>query len=68
MIVSLYEQQLVWDAILAEYRNLEKMYKSFFKRMIDSIGSAAGLLLLSPLFFCGNGYIYTTNGKPFFFN
>jgi hypothetical protein len=25
-------------------------------------------LLLSPLFFCGNGYIYTTNGKPFFFN
>jgi hypothetical protein len=24
MIVSRYEQQLVWDAILAEYRNLEK--------------------------------------------
>jgi hypothetical protein len=26
-----YEQQLVWDAILEEYKRLEKMYKSYFK-------------------------------------
>jgi hypothetical protein len=31
MILSRYEQQLVWDAILEEYKRLEKMYKSYFK-------------------------------------
>jgi hypothetical protein len=31
MIVSRYEQQLVWDAILAEYRNLEKCISPFLK-------------------------------------
>jgi hypothetical protein len=29
-----YEQQLVWDAILEEYKRLEKMYKSYFKETI----------------------------------
>jgi hypothetical protein len=35
MILSRYEQQLVWDAILEEYKRLEKMYKSYFKRPLD---------------------------------
>jgi undecaprenyl phosphate N,N'-diacetylbacillosamine 1-phosphate transferase len=44
------------------------MYKSFFKRTIDLIGAAAGLLLLSPLFLIVTVGLYFANqGKPFFF-
>jgi lipopolysaccharide/colanic/teichoic acid biosynthesis glycosyltransferase len=67
MIVSRYEQQLVWDAILAEYRNLGKMYKSLFKRMIDLlIGSRTIALFLFLLVTIG--LYFATNGKPFFFS
>lgn len=44
------------------------MYQSFFKRTIDLIGAATGLLLLSPLFLIVTVGLYVANqGKPFFF-
>lgn len=44
------------------------MYQSFFKRTIDFIGAATGLLLLSPLFLIVTVGLYFANqGKPFFF-
>jgi len=44
------------------------MYKFFFKRMIDIIGSLIGLLFLSPLFILvAIGLYFANDGKPFFF-
>jgi len=44
------------------------MYKSHFKRIIDFIGAAIGLLLLSPLLIIVTvGLFFANQGKPFFF-
>ncbi len=44
------------------------MYKNFFKRMIDFMGSLIGLLLLSPLLILVTlGLFFANAGKPFFF-
>ena len=44
------------------------MYKNFFKRGIDIIGSLIGLLLLSPIFIIVTLTLFFANeGKPFFF-
>lgn len=44
------------------------MYKNFFKRFFDVLISAAGLLLLSPVFLLVTLLLYFANqGKPFFF-
>src|SRR5690554_1395774 len=44
------------------------MYKNFFKRIIDFLGSLIGLLLLSPVFvFVMMGLFFANQGKPFFF-
>jgi lipopolysaccharide/colanic/teichoic acid biosynthesis glycosyltransferase len=44
------------------------MYKSFFKRLLDFLGSLIGFLLLSPFFiFITIGLFFTNEGKPFFF-
>jgi undecaprenyl phosphate N,N'-diacetylbacillosamine 1-phosphate transferase len=44
------------------------MYKNFFKRGIDLIGSLIGLLLLSPVFIIVTLTLFFANeGKPFFF-
>lgn len=44
------------------------MYKIFFKRGIDLIGSLIGLLLLSPIFIIVTLTLFFANeGKPFFF-
>lgn len=44
------------------------MYKNFFKRGIDLIGSLIGLLLLSPIFIIVTLTLFFANeGKPFFF-
>lgn len=44
------------------------MYKSFFKRTIDLVASAIGLLILSPVFvFVTIGLFFANSGKPFFF-
>ena len=44
------------------------MYKAFFKRTIDFIGSLIGLLLFSPLLLLISvGLYFATEGKPFFF-
>jgi undecaprenyl phosphate N,N'-diacetylbacillosamine 1-phosphate transferase len=44
------------------------MYKSYFKRSIDSIGALTGLLLLSPIFIIVTvGLFFANQGKPFFF-
>jgi lipopolysaccharide/colanic/teichoic acid biosynthesis glycosyltransferase len=44
------------------------MYKNFFKRVIDLIGSFMGLLLLSPIFILVTISLFFANdGKPFFF-
>jgi lipopolysaccharide/colanic/teichoic acid biosynthesis glycosyltransferase len=44
------------------------MYKSFFKRLLDFLGSSIGFLSLSPFFiFITIGLFFTNEGKPFFF-
>jgi len=44
------------------------MYKLFFKRMIDLIGSIMGLLILSPVFLIiTTGLFFANQRKPFFF-
>lgn len=44
------------------------MYKIFFKRLIDFIGSLIGLLFLSPVFVIVTiGLFFANQGKPFFF-
>ena len=44
------------------------MYKIFFKRMLDFIGSLIGLLFLSPVFVIVTiGLFFANQGKPFFF-
>ena len=44
------------------------MYKIFFKRMIDFIGSLVGILFLSPIFLIVTiGLFFANQGKPFFF-
>ncbi|MCW8310874.1 sugar transferase [Sphingobacterium sp. InxBP1] len=44
------------------------MYKSFFKRIVDFLAAAIGLLLLSPIFILVTiGLFIANNGKPFFF-
>jgi undecaprenyl phosphate N,N'-diacetylbacillosamine 1-phosphate transferase len=44
------------------------MYKIFFKRFIDFIGSLIGLLFLSPVFVIVTiGLFFANQGKPFFF-
>ena len=44
------------------------MYKFFFKRIIDFLGSFIGLILLSPIFIIVTILLYFANdGKPFFF-
>ena len=44
------------------------MYKSFFKRIIDIIGSLIGLLFLSPIFLIVTiGLYFANHGQPFFF-
>ena len=80
MIVSRYQKDLVWDAILAEYRKLSvslpieettlqpQLYPSFLKRSFDLIGAAGGLLVLSPIFLLVTlGLSYANKGNPFFF-
>jgi lipopolysaccharide/colanic/teichoic acid biosynthesis glycosyltransferase/glycosyltransferase involved in cell wall biosynthesis len=80
MIVSRYQKDLVWDAILAEYRRLSvslpieettlqpQLYPSFLKRSFDLIGAAGGLLVLSPIFLLVTlGLSYANKGNPFFF-
>lgn len=43
------------------------MYKKYFKRGIDFMGSLIGLLLLSPLFILVTfGLYFANDGKPFF--
>jgi lipopolysaccharide/colanic/teichoic acid biosynthesis glycosyltransferase len=45
-----------------------KMYKSFFKRIIDFVSALLGLCLLSPLLVLVTiGLYYSNQGKPFFF-
>ena len=44
------------------------MYQVFFKRVIDLLGAAIGLLVLSPLFLGATFALYFANqGQPFFF-
>jgi lipopolysaccharide/colanic/teichoic acid biosynthesis glycosyltransferase len=44
------------------------MYKIFFKRLIDFIGSLIGLLFLTPVFVIVTiGLFFANQGKPFFF-
>jgi undecaprenyl phosphate N,N'-diacetylbacillosamine 1-phosphate transferase len=44
------------------------MYKSFFKRVLDSLASFFGLAVLSPVFiFVTVGLFFANQGKPFFF-
>jgi len=44
------------------------MYKHFFKRVIDFLAAAVGLLLLSPIFIIVTiGLFFANQGKPFFF-
>ncbi|CAM4029577.1 sugar transferase [Flavobacterium weaverense] len=44
------------------------MYKYFFKRIIDFIGSLIGFLILIPLFIIITiGLFFANDGKPFFF-
>jgi lipopolysaccharide/colanic/teichoic acid biosynthesis glycosyltransferase len=44
------------------------MYKLFFKRTIDLIGSFIGLLILSPIFIIVIiGLFFANQGKPFFY-
>lgn len=45
-----------------------KMYKHFFKRIIDFILSFTGLIILSPVFIIVTILLFfANNGKPFFF-
>lgn len=80
MIVTRYEKELVWNAILTEYRRLSvslpieettmqpQLYPSFLKRSFDLIGAAAGLLVLSPIFLLVTlGLSFVNKGTPFFF-
>jgi lipopolysaccharide/colanic/teichoic acid biosynthesis glycosyltransferase len=44
------------------------MYKKYFKRGVDFMGSLIGFLLLSPLFILVTfGLYFANDGKPFFF-
>lgn len=44
------------------------MYKSYFKRLIDTIASFCGLLLFSPILIIVSICLFiSNNGKPFFF-
>jgi lipopolysaccharide/colanic/teichoic acid biosynthesis glycosyltransferase len=44
------------------------MYKSYFKKAIDLVGAATGLLFLAPIFIAISVCLYFANqGKPFFF-
>lgn len=47
---------------------IKKMYKYFFKRVLDFFAALIGFILLSPVFIIVMiGLFFANNGKPFFF-
>jgi lipopolysaccharide/colanic/teichoic acid biosynthesis glycosyltransferase len=67
MIVSRYEQQLVWDAILEEYKRLEKCINPILKT-IRLHACTFRIVLLSPVIIISTIVLcFTNQGKPFFF-
>jgi lipopolysaccharide/colanic/teichoic acid biosynthesis glycosyltransferase len=62
-----YEQQLVWDAILEEYKDWKKCINLILKT-IRLHAALLGLFVLSPVLIISTIVLcFANQGKPFFF-